>query len=521
MYLSIFFNYLSLNKIITKFQSGFLPGDSTTNQLLRFTDDIGKALDLGKEIMVIFCDISRAFDRVWHEGLLYKLEKIGIHGNLLRWFRSYLSDRKQRVVIGGHKSDILTIKAGVPQGSILGPLLFLVFINDIVDEIACNIRLFADDTSLYIVVEDEYATSAILNSDVDIIHAWSQQWLVTFNPKKTQCMTISKKVIKPHHPPIYMNNVIIQEVEEHEHLGLIFQEDGNWTGHIDYIISKATPRLNLLRTLKFKLSRSQLQTIYFSFIRPILEYGDVIWDNIPNYLKDKLENVQLEAARVVTGANKLCSIVKLYNDTGWDSLSERRRKHKIIKFHEMVHSQTLEYISELVPQQLNQLHNYNTRRNNNIQTINCRTSYYKNSFLPSSVNEWNSLPDDIKSSSKYVLKQYLKNNRTVPKYYNYGNRRRQVLHARLRLNCSSLNEHLFNKNLVASNRCTCGQVETVKHYFFDCNIYQNIRTRTINTLPRVNTNILLHGNTQLSTEENEHIFEIVQTFIADSGRFGF
>ena len=127
----------------------------------------------------------------------------------------------------------------------------------------------------------------------------------------------------------------------------------------------------------------------------------------------------------------------------------------------MVHSHTPEYISELVPQKLNQLHNYNTRRNNNIQTINCRTSFYKNPFLSSSVIEWR---DGLKSSSKYALKQYLKNNRTVPKYYNHGNRRSQVLHARLRLNCSSLNEHLFNKNLVASNRCTCGQIESTSHY---------------------------------------------------------
>ena len=131
----------------------------TSNQLLHLTNIFGKAIDGGKEIRVMFSDISRAFDRVWHAGLIHKLQKIGIRGPLLKWFKSYLSERKQKVTTGGCSSRLLNTRAGVPQGSILEPLLFLIFINDIiiiVDEIQCNIRLFSDDTSLYIVVEDAY-----------------------------------------------------------------------------------------------------------------------------------------------------------------------------------------------------------------------------------------------------------------------------------------------------------------------------------------------------------------------------
>ena len=198
--------------------------DSTVNQLMYITNDIAKALDFGKEIKVVFCDISKAFDRVWHEGLLHKLEKYGIKGDLPKWFKSYLSERRQRVVIGGQTSDVYSIKAGVPQGSILGPVLFLLFINDIyiVCDISCNIRLCADDTSLYIVVEDEYATAESMKSDIEKNHLWSQQWLVNFNPRKTETMNISRKRAKPHNPPIYMNDTLIQEVEEHKHIGLIF-----------------------------------------------------------------------------------------------------------------------------------------------------------------------------------------------------------------------------------------------------------------------------------------------------------
>ena len=134
----------------------------------------------------MFCDISKAFDRVWHRGLLYKLRRAGITGSLLSWFSHYLQDRKQRVVLPGASSNWSSVQAGVPQGSILGPLLFLLYINDIVEDIHSSIRLFADDTSLYIIVEDPLDAAVTLNSDLSKIHRWASQWLVTFNPSKSE-----------------------------------------------------------------------------------------------------------------------------------------------------------------------------------------------------------------------------------------------------------------------------------------------------------------------------------------------
>ena len=148
------FNFLRANSVLTNLQSGFIPADSTVNQLVDIYNTFCKALDEGKEVRAIFCDVCKAFDRVWHKGLLFKLKSVGITDSLLDWFEDYLSNRKQRVVLPGATSRWTNIKAGVPQGCILGPLLFLVYINDIVDEINSNIRLFADDTSLYIIVEN-------------------------------------------------------------------------------------------------------------------------------------------------------------------------------------------------------------------------------------------------------------------------------------------------------------------------------------------------------------------------------
>ena len=140
------------NQIITPFQSELTTGDSTVNQLTDMYNTFCRALDGGKEVHVVFCDISKAFDRVWHRGLLAKLYHYGITGNLHQWFESYLSHRFQRVTIPRGSADCVEIKAGVPQGSVLELLLFLLYINDIVHVINSNIRLFADDTTIYIII---------------------------------------------------------------------------------------------------------------------------------------------------------------------------------------------------------------------------------------------------------------------------------------------------------------------------------------------------------------------------------
>ena len=181
----------------------YMLAKSAVFQLIDLYDTFAKAIDDGKEIRVIFCDISKAFDRVWHEGLLFKLRRMGITGSLLEWFSSYLDQRHQRVVLEGSFSDFKQINAGVPQGSILGPLLFLVFIDDIVNDIGSNVKLFADDTSLYLIVEDPVMTADLMDLDLDKIHQWANAWLVKFNPHKTEELIISRKNVHFSRFPLY------------------------------------------------------------------------------------------------------------------------------------------------------------------------------------------------------------------------------------------------------------------------------------------------------------------------------
>ena len=258
-----FYNHLHNNNILTSLQSGFIPGDSTVNQLTYLYNTFCQALDSGKEVRVVFCDVSKAFDRVWHEGLLLKLEAAGITGNLLTWFRSYLTDRRQRVVLPGVQSNWNNIRAGVPQGSILGPLLFLLFINDIVVDIGSNIRLFADDTSLYMVVDNPDTAAELLNLDINKIMTWAKKWLVTFNPVKTESLLITHKLNRPIHPPLLMENQQITETDSHKHLGIYLSSDCTWHKHIDFVKEKAWRRINIMRKLKFEIDRKSLEIVFF------------------------------------------------------------------------------------------------------------------------------------------------------------------------------------------------------------------------------------------------------------------
>ena len=181
-------------------------------------------------------------------------------------------------MLSGVKSIWNYIKAGVPQGSILGPLLFLLYINDIAAEIRSNIRI-ADDTSLYIIVGSPDAAAEILNTDLNKISKWAKSWLVKFNPNKNEPIIISRKINKPDHTPVFMSNQEIKEVQFHKHLGIYISSDCSWHKHIEYVKSKAWSRINAMRKFKYTLDRKSLETIYIAFIRPILEYADVVWDN--------------------------------------------------------------------------------------------------------------------------------------------------------------------------------------------------------------------------------------------------
>ena len=177
------YNFLLQEELLNPNQSGFRPSDSCVNQLIAVAHEIFKAFDCNPslEVRSVFLDISKAFDKVWHEGLLYKLKSMGISGELYN-LENYLSDRFQRVLLNGQASSWRPVLAGVPQGSILGPLLFLIYINDLPNELKSNAKLFADGTSLFTIVKDKTESANILSNDLSEISKWAHDWKMLFNP---------------------------------------------------------------------------------------------------------------------------------------------------------------------------------------------------------------------------------------------------------------------------------------------------------------------------------------------------
>ena len=516
------YNFLHANKLLTKFQSGFIPGDSTVNQLAYLYHVFSEALDKKKDVRIVFCDISKAFDRVWFDGLIYKLNKIGIQGLLLQWFQDYLTNRLQRVIIKGQNSEWGEIKAGVPQGSVLGPLLFLVYINDLVNGVQSNIRLFADDTTLFITVDNPETAAGQLNRDLDSIKTWADQWLVDFNPGKTKAMTITNKNVQ--HPPLFFDDTELNTVTQHKHLGLTLTCNLSWSSHINEIVQGASKMCNVLKQFKHVIDRKSLETIYFTFIRPRLEYACQVWDNCTDRDKDLIENVQRSAARIVTGAKKGTSHHLLHKELQWQPLSERRSQIKLLHMHKIVHKTAPSYLTEIIPEKVGAGTRYPLRNSNDIKQFNARTERFKRSFFPDCINKWNDLCKEIKEivDLEEFRKAFVSQSSSNPLYY-FGKRKANLIHSQLRMHCSNLNGHLASLHVIDDPTCIClNGVEDNEHFFLDCHLYYTYRLKLINVVNELGNftlDTLLYGDENLDTEQNCIIFQAVHDYIMDSGRF--
>ena len=300
------FAFFTESNLISDNQSGFKPGDSCINQLLSITHETDQSFDDNLGVRAVFLDISKAFDKVWHKGLIYKLKQNGISGNILNTIIDFLCFRKQRVVLNVQVSHETNIEAGVPRESILGPLLFLIYINDLSDDLSTNAKLFADDTSLFSVVRDIKTSATHLNNDLKKISNWAFQWKMSFNPdpsKQAQEVIFSRKLQKISHPSIYFNNIPIDEVSSQKHLGMILDAKLKFQEHIKNLLTKVNKTIGLLRKLQNILSRGSLLTIFKSFVRPHLDYGDVIYgQSYNNTFHQKMESIQYNAALATTGA---------------------------------------------------------------------------------------------------------------------------------------------------------------------------------------------------------------------------
>ena len=304
------FHYFLSNKLFTPSQSGFLLGDSSIAQLLSIMHEIQTAFDNNPtaDVRVVFLDISKAFDKVWHDGLIFKLKSYGVEGALLSLLKNYLQNHEQRVVLNGQTSGWGKINSGVPQGSVLGPLLFLIYINDLPDGIISMCKIFVDDTSLFSKVLDINKSVTDLNTDLEKISQWAYQWKMQFNPDPNKqanevifsCKLVSNNLL--HLPVKFNNNNNISRCPHQKHLGVVLDSNLNFNTHIYQKIKKCNKMIGLIRRLSVNLPHNALLTINKSFIRPHLDYGDILYDKSSNgNFQSKMEKVQYRACLAITG----------------------------------------------------------------------------------------------------------------------------------------------------------------------------------------------------------------------------
>ena len=309
-------------------QHGFRSRRSCETQLLGFQADVLRCMAEGKQADAVILDFSKAFDKVGHQRLVSKMNYYGVRGRTNAWIRGFLADRKQTVILEGSRSSEVDVTSGVPQGSVLGPCLFLFYINDLPETLVCNVRLFADDTVVYLAIGQQ-SDANILQQDLYKLEAWGEEWGMEFHPQKCVVLNFTRKK-KPLQCKYMLHGHTLESVKEAKYLGVTFQQDMSFNTHIDNITAKASRTLGFLRrNLQINSPRLK-ETAYKALVRPTLEYAPTIWDPYTQKGTKQLEKVQRRAARFTLNRHRnRSSPSDMLSELGWKSLEERRRAQRL------------------------------------------------------------------------------------------------------------------------------------------------------------------------------------------------
>jgi len=388
-------NHLDHHKILTPLQHGFRKVHSCESQLVITLDDLMSAYDHKIHVDVGVLDFSRAFDTVPHERLLVKLKHYGIDGPIHTWIRSFLCNRHMTVAIDGELSHSTQVDSGVPQGTVLGPLLFLLFINDLPAHLSpdTSVRLFADDCLVYrhILSPDD---QDILQKDLTSLEQWTNTWGMRFNPAKCTILSISRS--RSHQNKLYtLCGEVLQEENEAKYLGIRISNTLDWSSHVGAVAKKGSNTLNFIRrNLKYCPKQSK-QMAYFSIVRPTLDYGAVVWDPHLKKHQEVLERVNRRAARfVMNDYSPTSSVTAMLDTLGWPSLEHRREYQRLVFMYKIANGLIAVPSTNLIPadSRTRAQHSFKYR------TIQSSTSAYKNSFFPRTIPGWNRLPSEVVNS---------------------------------------------------------------------------------------------------------------------------
>ena len=373
-------------------QFGFRKGLSTSDALVCITHDMQVALDAGYESRVISLDFSSAFDRVNHKALLSKVRSLGIGGRFHQILSEFLTDRRQRVTVDGCFSSFSPVFSGVPQGSVLGPILFIIYTFDMWCAIESNMVAYADDTTLYAIIpspQDRQRIANVLTRDVSRIMSWCDRWGMKLNPSKSHSMIISRsRTPFPSHPDIVVNGVAIPNCSSIKLLGVTLDPKLTFELHLRSLASSISRKVGLLRKCSRIYSSDDIvKSCFYSFILPHFEYCHSVWisaaesnlkllDRAFNQIKFLLPNleIKLRHRRMVGSLSYFFKIMSNVN-------------------HPLHHHLP-------APLQPTRATRHSVSLNDRSLSVNrCNTSQFSRCFIPASVRLWNTLPSEIVNSS--------------------------------------------------------------------------------------------------------------------------
>jgi len=401
-------DFLDQCKALNPNQHGFVKHRSCFTNLLECHSKWSAALDSGFGVDVIYLDYSKAFDSVPHLRLLSKLQSYGINGKLLLWIKNFLIGRKQRVVLNGSSSGWVNVTSGVPQGSVLGPLLFILYVNDITDGLQSTLEMFADDSKLYRIIKT-LRDVEILQEDLNFISNWSKLWLLKFNTLKCTVIHLGQG---DHNTYTLYDQTLgtqnqLESTTEQRDLGIWITPDMSPSFHCHKIASNANQILGRLKRSFRNRSAPMFTMLYKTLVRPHLEYCAPIWS--PHLAKDidVLEKVQRRATKLITSISTLSYECRL-RELDLHSLYCRRQRGDLIEVFKILNS-----YYQIDPNEIFTLQQNSVTRGNQLKLFKPRVNRNtgKHFFNFRVIQQWNDLPDEVvlaeaTSNFKHSLDQY-------------------------------------------------------------------------------------------------------------------
>ena len=385
-------NHLLDLKLLSKKQYGFISGRSTTTQLLYYLDECLKKIASGNVVDSIYLDFSKAFDTVPHRRLLGKLDAYGICGSTYNWIKDFLQGRSQQVIVNGSTSSFAPVISGIPQGTVLGPVLFVIYINDLLDNIQSDGVMFADDTKIFSQITS-HKDAVDLQNDLWKLEEWCNKWILKFNAEKCHVLTLGRfENIQHAHQYTVCNNEL-EHVDSEKDLGVTIDDEVKFEKHIALKVRIANGIVGQIRRSFAYLDCETFRHIYIAFVRPHLEYCQAVWS--PHLLKniDLLENVQIRATKLVDGFSNLDYTERLKR-LNLPTLVHRRRRGDMIEVYKHFNSYDKSTLSPSFNprerpsrQHRHQLHV--PRSNDGSRGV------QSNSFYHRVATAWNNLPKNV------------------------------------------------------------------------------------------------------------------------------